>query len=77
MPELNVRNADNALYFAIRFLEQRSKIGAGCAWPVQFARQYSLSWLESELALRLAVEIGCAIRRSDGRYFYKNPEAAR
>jgi hypothetical protein len=63
-----VATADHAIWLATRFLDERAQLGCGC-FPSDLARYAGMTRLEAQLALRMAVEIGCAVRRHDGRFF--------
>jgi hypothetical protein len=64
-----VRSADHAIWLACRFLDKLVSEGRNGCYPAAFAHYDGLSKLEAQLALRMCVEIGFAVRRSDGRYF--------
>jgi len=62
--------ADHAIWLAMRFLDELFSAGSnhGC-FPSDLARYSGMTRLEAALALRMAVEIGYALRRDDGRFF--------
>ncbi len=49
------------------FLEHGAAIGCKGSYPAEVARYLRITRLEAELALRMAVEMGVATRRRDGR----------
>ena len=64
-----VASADHAIWLAMRFLDKLdSEARSGC-YPAALAHDSGMSKLEAQLALRMCVENGYAVRRSDGRYF--------
>lgn len=67
-----VATADHAIWLAMQFLGELARDrGKGC-FPADLARHTGMIRLEAQLALRMAVEVGCAVRRSDGRFFRMN-----
>jgi hypothetical protein len=64
-----VATADHAIWLAMRFLEKVSREGRSACYPAALAQHDGMSKLEAQLALRMCVEIGFAVRRNDGRYF--------
>ena len=64
-------SADHAIWLAMRFLDRMSAEYRNGCYPAALAHDSGMSKLESQLALRMTVEIGYAVRRSDGRYFKK------
>jgi hypothetical protein len=65
--------ADHAIWLATRFLDELAVDGRNGCFPADLARKSGMTKLEAQLALRMAVEIGFAVRRRDGR-FYKKTE---
>lgn len=64
-----VSTADHAIWLACRFLEKLASDGRNGCYPAALAQTTGMSKLEAQLALRMCVEVGIAVRRSDGRFF--------
>jgi hypothetical protein len=64
-----VCSADHAIWLALRFVNKMDSEGRSGFYPAALSQDSGLSKLEAQLALRMCVEIGYAVRRDDGRYF--------
>jgi hypothetical protein len=64
-----IATADHAIWIATRYLDLLVEWGSNGCYPSHLARYSGMTKLEAQLALRMAVEIGFAVRRSDGRFF--------
>jgi hypothetical protein len=64
-----VCSADHAIWLAMRFLDRMDADTHRGFYPSALAYDSGMSKLEAQLALRMCVEIGVAVRRNYGRYF--------
>lgn len=64
-----IATADHAIWLACRFLDKLAGEARNGCYPAALAQYSGMSRLAAQLALRMCVEIGFAVRRNDGRYF--------